>query len=301
MQILIVHSGHDLLAWRLATILQKLNQGERLDIDQLADEFDVHRRTIQRDLLERFAFLPLLKVEGCFAMDPAYLGRLSFKDIQRFAALAGLQGLFPQLDRDFFRELFDQRLQGTLIVHGYSYEDIRTRGDDFRALQSAIHEHRKIQFLYHKDTESKLAHVLPYRMINNSGVWYLCGVNEGKPKAYAFGKIASINVTPETFEPDAGIHAMLDQEDSIWLNTNKTEAVLTVAAAIAPYFRRRKLIPKQVIEKELEDGGLIISGRFAHPNQLIPIVRYWLPNIRIINPTNWQEELEASLQEYLSV
>ena len=47
------HTGHDLLAWRLATILQKLNQGERLDINALASEFGVHKRTIQRDLIDQ--------------------------------------------------------------------------------------------------------------------------------------------------------------------------------------------------------------------------------------------------------
>ena len=69
---------------------------------------------------------------------------------------------------------------------------------------------------------------------------------------------------------------LLDQEDGIWLNEKKTEAVLTVAAAAAPYFRRRKLIAQQRIDKELEDGGLIISGKFAHPDQMIlPSVEMW--------------------------
>ena len=83
-------SHHDLLAWRLAAILQKLNQGEWVSVDGLAAEFEVHRRTIQRDLLERFAFLPLEKRDHRYALDPAYLGRITFRDIERFARLAGL-------------------------------------------------------------------------------------------------------------------------------------------------------------------------------------------------------------------
>lgn len=292
-------SGHDLLAWRLATILQKLNQGEKLSIDRLAEEFNVHRRTILRDLLERFAFLPLQKVDGLFCMEAAYLGRLSFKDIQHFAALANLQGLFPNLDQQFFRDLFDQRFQDTLIVHTHNYEDISQRGEDFRKLQSAVQQHQALRFQYKKgNEEGKQVEAKPYRMISHAGVWYLCAVNDHKLKSYAFAKISSITILDTYFEPDSETQKMLESDDSIWLNQNKTEVVLTVAATVAPYFKRRKLISQQTIVKELEDGSLIVSGKFAHQNQILPIVRYWIPHIRIISPLSWQEALKASLINY---
>lgn len=130
--------SHDHLAWRLAAILMKLNNGERLDVDALAEEFGVHKRTIQRDIQERFAFLPLEKTDGRYALDPAYLGRITVKDISRFASLAGLAGLFPNLDAQFIREFFDSRLVETLQVNGGSYENLQERADDFRLLQQAI-------------------------------------------------------------------------------------------------------------------------------------------------------------------
>jgi hypothetical protein len=68
---------------------------------------------------------------------------------------------------------------------------------------------------------------------------------------------------------------------------------------VAGYFKRRKLIANQIIEKELEDGGLIISAKVGHPNQVVPIVRYWIPHIRIISPEGLQAEMEKELAEYL--
>ncbi len=56
--------NHDTLVYRLAQMLVKLNQGEKLDPQKLADEFGVNFRTIQRDLNVRFAYLPLEKVNG---------------------------------------------------------------------------------------------------------------------------------------------------------------------------------------------------------------------------------------------
>ena len=44
-----MHS-HDKIAFRLAQILIKLNDRARLGIDELAEEFNVNKRTILRNL-----------------------------------------------------------------------------------------------------------------------------------------------------------------------------------------------------------------------------------------------------------
>ncbi len=75
---------------------------------------------------------------------------------------------------------------------------------------------------------------------------------------------------------------------------------MTVAKDVAAYFRRRPLIANQVIEKELEDGGLIISTTIGHPNQIVPIIRYWIPHLRVISPESLQLDTEETLREYLS-
>lgn len=294
---------HDTTVIRLVQVLQRLNEGERLDPQTLAEEFNVSLRTIQRDLNERFAYLPLEKLDGRYSMDAAYLGgKLTFKDIQRFSTLAGLQGLFPVLDTEFLREMFDRRLQETLLIHGPQFEDSRDFLTSFRTLQQAIRDRRCVRFTYRKDAGGKEVQGHPYRLVNHIGVWYLAATDQsdsGKPKAYTLGKISRLQVLDVTFEPDAKVQTMLEDEDSIWLNQNKPEAVLKVAAAVAQYFKRRKLIAGQQIVKELEDGGLLISGKFAHPNQIVPIVRYWVPHVRIVSPEDWQLALEQELQTYL--
>ena len=291
---------HDRLAWRLTAILLKLNRGERVVPDELATEFGVHPRTIRRDLHERFAFLPLEKDINGLRMDVAYLGKLSFRDIERFAGLAGLRGLFPALDAQFFRELFDSRIQDTFSVHGHHFEDVKARAADFRLLQQAILNRHVVRFDYTKGDNHKTVDVHPYKLISHAGVWYLAATDAGTIKAYALGKISTISVLEPQFTPEQHLLDMLEEEDGIWLNEKKTEAVLTVAAPAAPYFRRRKLIAQQHIDKEMEDGGLIVSGKFAHPDQILPTVRHWIPHVRIVSPAAWQELLETGLRNYLA-
>jgi predicted DNA-binding transcriptional regulator YafY len=74
-----------------------------------------------------------------------------------------------------------------------------------------------------------------------------------------------------------------------------------VAPEVAGYFKRRKLIANQVIEKELQDGSLLVSARVGHPNQILPIVRYWIPHLRILSPESLQTDLKADLVDYLDV
>lgn len=294
-------NNHDTLVYRLAQILVKLNQGEMLDPQSLAEEFGVNLRTIQRDLNVRFAYLPLEKIKGGYRLDPAFLGKLSTRDIDRFAGLAGVRGLFPSLSDDFLRDVFDARIQSSFLVKGHHYEDIGGKEGLFRELEKAIVTHHQVSFSYAKAEGVKSYDALsPYKLINNKGIWYLAAQDAEKLKTFSFSKIGQLKILDTTFEAVPHIESQLVEEDGIWLSDQKQEIVLKISRDVAGYFKRRRLIANQVIEKELEDGGLIVSAKVGHPNQIVPIVRYWIPHIRIISPDTLQAEMESGLSTYLA-
>ena len=41
------------------------------------------------------------------------------------------------------------------------------------------------------------------------------------------------------------------------------------------------------------------SAKVGHVNQVLPIVRYWIPHIRIISPEGLQTDMEKDLRGYL--
>lgn len=292
--------SHDTLVYRLAQMLVKLNQGEKLDPQALADEFGVNLRTIQRDLNERFAYLPLVKTDGRYHLDPVFLGKLSTRDVERFASLAGVRGLFPSLSDEFLRDIFDARMQTALLVKGHNYEDLAGKEAAFRLLEQAIVARRHVAFEYRKD-EGLVPYegVAPYKLVNLKGIWYLAALDGEKLKTFSFAKIERVRMLETRFEADPDIEKKLVEEDGIWMGEEKREIVLKVAKEVAGYFKRRKLIANQVIEKDLEDGGLIVSAKVGHPNQVLPIVRYWVPHLRIISPEGLQAELERELARYV--
>ena len=76
--------------------------------------------------------------------------------------------------------------------------------------------------------------------------------------------------------------------------------MLKIHANVAVYFKRRSLLPNQEIVKELLDGTLIVMCRNVHEQEILPLVRYWLPNIEIIAPDGLKKQLTQQLEQYLS-
>ena len=118
-------STHERLADRLANILTKLNIGHQLSVQELAREFQVSTRTIERDFVRLNAYLPLIQDENTkrYYLEPSYLGRFKLQDIQNFAQLSGISDLYPALDMSFIRELLDERANQVFSAKGYYFED----------------------------------------------------------------------------------------------------------------------------------------------------------------------------------
>lgn len=287
---------HDTLVARLAQILIRLNQGEALDPKALAGEFHVHPRTIQRDLNERFAYLPLKKEGSVYRLENFYLGKLTTSDIRQFAAIAGIKGLFPSLDNGFLKSVLDAAVSQAYLVKGHRYEDTQAFEHLFAPLETAILQHKLIGFTFSAKPRFNVA---PYRLLNHKGIWYLAAVDDDKLKSFRLSGIAAFVPSEQGFEPDITIQQRVEEEDSIWFTPNKREVVLKIDAVIAHYFLRRQVLPEQQIDKTLEDGSLIISARIGHEMQVLPIVRYWIPHVHILCPDELRQAVVQSLTEYL--
>jgi len=209
---------HDTLVYRLSEVLTKLNQGDSLDPQELADEFGVNLRTIQRDLNVRFAGLPLVKVNGRYTMDEAHLGKLTIRDIERFAVFSGVNGLFPEMSGQFLKEVFASNAQGAWLVKGHHYEDLRDHRSLFADLEQAIVNRHQVQFRYNKaNGETKLRNAVePYKLINQKGIWYLAAWDEGKLKSFAVSRMAALMVEETTFVPRAHVEEDLAKSDGIF-------------------------------------------------------------------------------------
>ncbi|WP_242387974.1 helix-turn-helix transcriptional regulator [Kosakonia cowanii] len=292
-----------LLAARLADILLRFNRGETLTLKALAEEYGVHQRTIRRDIEERLAIAGIEKNSALngYSLRPEYLGKFDAASIDTFASMAGVKGLFPVLDRKMLQSMFHPSTKQNVLVMGHHYIKNEQQTENFTRLQQAIDERRRVLFSYHKRAEKRHYSVEPYQLINHNGVWYLAAQHEQKMKKFTLSKIFSLNCTFELFERSPALLEELKNEASVWSNEQKFEVVIKVSPTVAEYFKRRGLVVGQVIEKELADGGLIISSHVSHKKEVLPVVQYWLPHLRIIAPESLQQEMEAEIRDYLGI
>lgn len=292
-------SIHERLADRLANILTKLNMGYRLSIKELAYEFGVSTRTISRDFDRLNTYLPLLQDDENkrYYLESNYLGKIAPKDIRNFAQLSGISHLYPSLDMSFLRELLDSRAQQVYSAKGYSFEDASQFKELFKIVGKAIQEHRQIGFVY--KGEPRL--VQPYRLIHHHGSWYLAAVRKDQLRTYRISHIQLTHSPHEfsQFVPDLNIVKLVEDDESIWFGQDKQEIILSIDSQVAFYFKQRSILPEQQIVKELGDGGLLVSSKINHDMQLLPLIRYWIPHIKIVNPDRLQDEVEKELREYL--
>ncbi|WP_425917006.1 helix-turn-helix transcriptional regulator [Acinetobacter sp. TSRC1-2] len=292
-------STHERLAERLARILTKLNVGHQLSVKQLALEFRVSSRTIERDFDRLNSYLPLVQDPKTknFYLESSYLGRFKLQDIQNFAQLSGIQDLFPSLDMSFLRELFDNRANLVFSAKGYNFEDTTQYAEHFKILTGSIQKRQQIALFY----RDQMRVVKPYRLIHHMGNWYLAAVRKQELRVYRLGRIEKIicNHRLSRFEHDRAVLQQLKDEDGIWFQYEKQEVILSVHPEVAIYFKQRRIFSEQVVLDELETGELLISCQIRHQKELNPLVRYWIPYVKIVKPEHLQQELDASLQGYL--
>ena len=287
------------LALRLAEIIGMFNNGESVNTVELATKFNTSERTIYRDITDRLNFLQLIKSENRWRMDTQSIGTLSQKVIQNFAAISGIRDLYPTLDDSFLKSLMDSEQQSAFLIKPYNYESLSDQVSKqlFNKLEATITSRESVHFYYKaKDYQS----VQPYKLINYQGIWYLAAIDNGKLKTFHVSQIKSVWKTKELFKRDPKIEDQIKKDETIWFSDRKHEVVLKVNAEIASYFKRRQLIPEQEITKTCDDGSLIVTTRIADDKQILPIIKYWIPHVKIISPSSLNEHLRNDIKYYLN-
>ena len=287
-----MHS-HDKIAFRLAQILIKLNDGARLSIDELTEEFSVNKRTILRDF-ERLNVLPIEKANGKYFLADYALGKLSYKDIQAFAILSGVKSLFPDLDDKFISDVLNEKLNKAYLIKNQGFESIQISRDDFEAVSAAVIKNRIVDCEYN-DKERKLK---PYKLINNSGIWYLLADDEGKLKNFTLSKIKRIKIKGDTFTANAEFLKRIEKNDTNWFSDAKFKVTLEIKNEAMEYFKRKEFLPNYEVVQEEEDK-IIISTEVAYDDEILRVVKYWLPFIKIVEPLNLKDKFENLLRDYL--
>ncbi|WP_157803894.1 YafY family protein [Acidovorax sp. 69] len=282
----------------MSHILAQLHQGGAIDKHRLAQDFQVNVRTIERDLGERLYGIAERTVEGRLQMTLAARATIPVSHLDTYARLVGAEHLFPDSSVHYLLEQLEaqQSAQYPLLIQSMPNEDLQGHGSQFALLQRAIEQQYECCFTY----KAKHRQVQPYRLIHKNGVWYLAAVEGLQLKTFSVALIQSLQPDEARhFTPDPQHHGYINRKDDVWFTASTTEVLLRVDSETAHYFVRRAILPEQQHRKDA-DGSLLVTTHVSHLSQLLPVVRYWLPHVRILQPLAWHQTLVHGLEQALA-
>lgn len=290
--------SHDTLALRLSLILTKLNSGESFTAKELAEEFNVNIRTIQRDIKERLFYIPIDKKGDYYSMESYALGKLSFQDIKNFATLSGIKELYPELGNDFISDILNVKLNKAYLIKNQGFENISSKKDCFEQLSATIIKNSPVNFIY----SNKPRVVNPYKLINNNNIWYLLADENNQLKNFTFSKIEKFNWEDESnrFIPKKEFLEQIEKNDTNWFSKESIEVVLKIDNSAKEYFLRKEILPnKKLLEQN--DEYFTISTIVSYDDEILRVVKSWLPHIKIVSPQYLQTKLNNMLSEYINL
>ena len=159
---------------------------------------------------------------------------------------------------------------------------------------SAILENFQVDF-YYNGSERK---VKPYKLINTNGVWYLLADEKAKLKHFTLSKIKNFKILDETFTPSNIFLKRIEENKLKWLNTSVKSARILVLPQAREYFERKKLFSSF---KTIEDNekGILLEVNFTFDDELLNVVKAWIPFIKIIEPKELDDKLKKILKDYI--
>jgi len=286
-------------------ILMLQQSKRRITVDDIAEKFDISRRTVFRD----FNALSELNVPvtwdeySGYGIMPGYkIPPLMFTSKELATVLVGLNFVKSQVDRtlvedaegvelkikevipDDLRE-FMESLEERMVVDPYlNFGPEKKAGGNWYLISSAISQNRSIKFKYQNKSDKNITDrkIDPYLIVFYGDHWNVIGHSHKRDaiRNFVLDRVSDIKISEETFTP----HGNIDAEGLIF---RSDESSCKVAVQVSgPVLRRFEAnLPAKIFnKKELKPNLFRIEFFFDN----LDFINEWLlqfsNNIKILYP-----------------
>jgi len=296
---------YDKILTRLMVVLSRLNDGEALSVKELAEEFNVSTKTLQRDFNLRLSAFPVYQDKQKWKMQEGFRVEKT-KSIEEQLVLDivekmtdGIGGKFATTSHKLLSKIKNEDFNP--IYTKLNIEDIGDRFDDIQTIEKAIKDKLELACNYINDREGSFrAIVRPLKIANYDGFWYLAALRDGTVQKFYIKTLSNIQLTAKTFTVDENIEELLKNSINIWFKSNiEPFEVKIYADEVATKYFKRRALPTQKIETIAQDGTMEFVVKITDEMEIIPLVKYWLPHLRVLEPLWIQELIDEDLEVYL--
>ena len=281
---------------RLGRIFEMISH-EPKSTKQIADALGLNVRTIQRDLNEILAFNGAVKKGRLWSVDksefdPNNENQIVLSVLDKMAKNVGaefyskahglLKGISEGLNHPIFVSLSAEKLEK---------KDIEL----IENIESVIASRNEIELLYF----SKTHRLSPIKIALFDGFWYLLAMAGEKLKKFHLKSIKEIKILPSKFKIDESLENRIKSANSAWFDPEKSFIVrLWIDKVVKKYFERKPLSNQQIM-CESEDGSIEIEVQVTHIMEIKPLVFYYLPHIKVIEPSSLADDILAEMERYI--
>jgi len=102
------------------------------------------------------------------------------------------------------------------------------------------------------------------------------------------------------FKSPAKLDELLNNSISIWFDHTVTpyKVTLSISKEIAKYFQRKPISNTQKTEALYEDGSMDVSVEITNDMEIIPVIKYWIPYIKVLEPDHIAKRIKDELLMY---
>lgn len=295
---------------RLFAILLTLQHKRRVRAQDLADQFEVSKRTIYRDLsaLNQMGIpLAALPGEGFELVEGYYIPPLMFTENEAVALILGSRLLTQQAAGSLMRsadqalakitvalpEQVRMRAETLTNIIGFITPSEKFNLDDpqLLALQKAIQEKRVVHLRYLGYQQNVISEreVEPHRLFYSDGVWYVEGYCRWRKdiRAFRLSRIEKLSLRNETFPR---------------LRRGKQKAARTMDikirfnADIVRWVRERQHYGFQNEEPAVQ-AGVTMNYQVHDPSEITPWILSWGAAAEVLAPKDLRNSLRETAQK----
>ena len=295
---------------RIFAILLTLQHRRRVRAQDLADQFEVSKRTIYRDLsaLNQMGIpLAALPGEGFELLEGYTIPPLMFTENEAVAMILGSRLLSQQASGSLIKsadsalakikvvlpEQVRARSEALTSIIGFVTPKAKFDLDDPQLLliQKAIQEKRVLHLRYrgYQKEEVSERDVEPHQLFYADGLWYLeayCRMRKGR-RDFRFSRMEKVTVLKETFRKRS-------------IGEAQAQPIIVIKVRFTPnavrWVRERQHYGYQGDEKETPQGVVMVY-HVNKETEILPWVLGWGASAEVLSPLEVRDTLRETAQK----
>jgi len=306
------NNNYDKKIFRLISILNKLDCGKPVLSSELAKEFNVNIRSIQRDIellgMSGFPLIPTDKGKYKF-MDGFSLRKMKVTN-EEASLLTLLHDISSSLGDKFekpFHDILAKVLKGESESPYYVKVSkgikLNRKIPFVKELEDAIKLNQEARIRYAKRDKGSEGEytIFPLKIIHYDGFWYLLCQRNGKKNVVTFrlDQIRSVELLKRYFTVPKNLRSLLEQSANIWFTGKRDKKVLVkINADAVRFFKNKEYFPLQKINHKNKDGSLLVESKVGQYEEVMHTILSWMPHIVVIEPAELKSRIKEIVTAY---